>query len=219
VPSFGPLPYFPEQAREVLAEVSSLVLAGAREPIAFFAYPDQPARFAPASASVHMLADPDAGVSATLALEALAEELGAVAPAVPPRRLPAFAPSDRPLDPDCLGRAIAAFTPEGAIIVNEAATAGMPWSAAYAADAAPHTVLSLTGGAIGQGLPNAVGAALGAPGRRTRHRRARGEGGESAERLGVNPPDFSRANPCARSQARLRASASRSLRRPMVRCR
>ena len=176
VPSFGALPYFPEQAREALAEVSSLVLAGAREPIAFFAYPDQPARFAPESATVHMLADPDAGVSATLALEALAEELGAVAPAVPSRQLPAFAPSDRPLDPDCLGRAISAFTPEGAIIVNEAATTGMPWSAAYAADAAPHTVLGLTGGAIGTGMPLALGAALACPDRRVIAFQADGSG-------------------------------------------
>jgi acetolactate synthase-1/2/3 large subunit len=176
IPSFAALPYFPEPAREALAEVSSLVLVGAREPIAFFAYPDQPACVAPESATVHMLADPDAGVSATLALEALADELGAVAVAVPPRRLPSFVPRDRPLDPDSLGRAIAAFTPEGAIIVNEAATTGMRWSAAYAADSAPHTVLGLTGGAIGTGLPLALGAALACPDRRVIAFQADGSG-------------------------------------------
>ena len=166
VPGYPPLPYFPEQACEVLANVTSLVLAGARDPVAFFAYPDQPSRLAPDGATLHTLADPDAGVDAALALEALAEELGAPAAATPPRVVQAFAPSDRPLDPDNLGRTVAALTPENAIVVNEAATTGLVWSAVHAADAAPHTMLGLTGGAIGQGLPTALGAALACPDRR-----------------------------------------------------
>jgi acetolactate synthase-1/2/3 large subunit len=167
LPGFPALPYFPEQARETLASLSSLVLAGARDPVAFFAYPGQPARLAPENATVHMLADPDGGVAATLALHALAEELDAPAAAVgPPSRVPAFAPRDQPLDAESLGRAVSALTPEGAIVVNEAATAGMAWSASYAAGAAPHTVLGLTGGAIGTGLPLALGAALACPDRR-----------------------------------------------------
>jgi acetolactate synthase-1/2/3 large subunit len=167
VPSFPALPYFPEQAREALANLSGLVLAGARDPVAFFAYPGQPARLAPENATVTMLADPDGRVAATLALEALAEELEAPPAAVgAPSRVPAFAPRDQPLDADSLGRALSALTPEGAIVVNEAATTGLAWSATYAALAAPHTVLGLTGGAIGTGLPLALGAALACPDRR-----------------------------------------------------
>jgi acetolactate synthase-1/2/3 large subunit len=177
VPAFPVLPYFPEQAREALGSLSSLVLAGARDPVAFFAYPDQPARLAPEGATVHVLADPDAGVAATPALEALAEELGAPsAAASTPSRVPAFAPEDQPLDPDSLGRAVSAFTPEGAIVVNEAATSGLPWSATYAAHAAPHTMLGLTGGAIGTGLPLALGAALACPDRRVIAFQADGSG-------------------------------------------
>jgi acetolactate synthase-1/2/3 large subunit len=176
LPDFPVLPYFPEQAREALASLSSLVLAGARDPVAFFAYPGQPARFAAEGATVHVLADADAGVTATLALEALVDELEA--PAVPSlkRPAPAFPLADRPLDADALGRALAAFTPEGAIVVNEAATSGGPWSAAYAAAAAPHTVLGLTGGAIGTGLPLALGAAVACPDRRVIAFQADGSG-------------------------------------------
>jgi acetolactate synthase-1/2/3 large subunit len=176
VPGFPALPYFPEQAREALANLTSLVLAGAREPVAFFAYPDQPSRLAPEAATLLMLADPDAGVDAALALEALAQELDAPAPVTPPRAVQAYAPSGQPLDPENLGRALAAFTPEAAIVVNEAATTGSVWSAAHAAGAAPHTMLGHTGGAIGQGLPTALGAALACPDRRVIAFQADGSG-------------------------------------------
>jgi acetolactate synthase-1/2/3 large subunit len=176
VPHFPALPYFPEQATEALATVSSLVLAGAREPVAFFAYPDQPSRFLPDGAALHTLADPEAGVDASLALEALAEELNAPAGDMPPRTIPAFVPSGQPLTPDTLCRAMAAFTPENAIVVNEAATTGFTWNAVHASHAAPHTMFFITGGAIGQGLPNALGAALACPDRRVIAFQADGSG-------------------------------------------
>jgi acetolactate synthase I/II/III large subunit len=165
MPLFPALPYFPEQATEALANVGSLVLAGAREPVAFFAYPGHPSRFLPDGAELHTLADPEAGVDAALALEALAQELDAPAAVMPPRAAPAFNPSGHPLTPDTLCRAMAVFTPENAIVVNEAATTGLTWNAVHASTAAPHTMLFLTGGAIGQGLPNALGAALACPDR------------------------------------------------------
>lgn len=176
LPNFPALPYFPEQARDAIGNITSLVLAGAREPVAFFAYPNQPSRLAPDGATVHMLADPDPGIDAALALEALAQELNAPAAATPPRAIQAFAPSGQPLDLDNLGRTIAAFTPEEAIVINEAATSGLIWGMAYAANAAPHTMLGLTGGAIGQGLPTALGAALACPDRRVIAFQADGSG-------------------------------------------
>jgi acetolactate synthase-1/2/3 large subunit len=165
LPAFPALPYFPEPACEALATVGHLVLAGAREPVAFFGYPDQPSRLAPTGALVYALADPDRGVDATLALEALALELDAPAAVITPRARPAFAPSGQPLTPDDLCRTLAAYVPEDAIVVNEALTVGLVWSGAYAANAESHTQLSVTGGAIGMGLPNALGAALACPDR------------------------------------------------------
>ncbi len=63
-----------------------------------------------------------------------------------------------------LGAALAATQPEGAIVVNEAATSGNPWLG-ISATAPAHDMLGLTGGAIGQGLPCAVGAAVACPDR------------------------------------------------------
>jgi acetolactate synthase-1/2/3 large subunit len=166
VPFFPALPYFPEQATEALANLASLILAGAREPVAFFAYPDQPSRLQPDGAALCMLADPDAGVDAARALEALAMELAAPVVGMSLRSMPAFVPGGQSLTPDLLCRALAAFAPENAIIVNEAATTGLTWNAVHASTAAPHTMLFITGGAIGQGLPNALGAALACPDRR-----------------------------------------------------
>lgn len=176
VPFFPTLPYFPEQACEALANVTTLVLAGAREPVAFFAYPDQPSTFLPNGAILYKLADPDAGVNATLALEALAQELDAPTGFTPPRSIPGFVRSGQSLTADNLCRAMAAFTPENAIVVNEAATTGLTWNAVHASNAAQHTMLFLTGGAIGQGLPNALGAAIACPDRRVIAFQADGSG-------------------------------------------
>ena len=59
---------------------------------------------------------------------------------------------------------IGALLPEGAIVSDEANSSG-PWLPAATAGAPPHDWLTLTGGAIGQGLPLAAGAAIACPGR------------------------------------------------------
>jgi acetolactate synthase-1/2/3 large subunit len=59
--------------------------------------------------------------------------------------------------------------------MDEAATTGLPLRSASAA-APPHTYLQLTGGAIGQGLPCATGAAVACPDRRVIAFQADGSG-------------------------------------------
>jgi len=59
---------------------------------------------------------------------------------------------------------IGGLLPEGAIVSDEANTAGA-WLPGATAGAPPHDWLTLTGGAIGQGLPQATGAAIACPGR------------------------------------------------------
>ena len=61
-------------------------------------------------------------------------------------------------------QAIGALLPEDAIISDESNTSGLTLAAATAG-APHHDVLTLTGGAIGQGLPVAVGAAVACPDR------------------------------------------------------
>jgi acetolactate synthase-1/2/3 large subunit len=176
LPAFPFLPYFPEQAREALGDLSGLVLAGARDPVAFFAYPDQPSRIARERTVLHMLADPDEGVDAALALELLAEDLDAPAGADPSRLQQDYTPTGQPLNPDNVGRVLAALSPENAIVVNEATTTGLIFNTVHSVNAAPHTMFFITGGAIGQGLPNALGAALACPDRRVIAFQADGSG-------------------------------------------
>jgi len=59
--------------------------------------------------------------------------------------------------------------------VDEAATSGLTYFPS-AAGAPPHTVMTLTGGAIGFGLPCAVGAAIACPDRRVIALQADGSG-------------------------------------------
>jgi acetolactate synthase-1/2/3 large subunit len=63
-----------------------------------------------------------------------------------------------------MAAAVGATLPDGAIVVDEANTSGLFLPAATAA-APEHDWLTLTGGAIGQGLPAATGAALACPDR------------------------------------------------------
>jgi acetolactate synthase-1/2/3 large subunit len=69
-----------------------------------------------------------------------------------------------PLDPGAVGAVLAQVLPEGAIVVDEAVTAAAPILQATAR-APRHDWLTLTGGAIGQGLPAATGAAVACPDR------------------------------------------------------
>jgi len=156
------MPYFPEQIVQALNGVDCLVLAGARAPVAFFAYPNTPSELTPKGAEVVTLAAPQDDCEAALAM--LAEALGAPPTAdVAERKTPVL--MDGALTPESAATAIARFLPENAIVSDESATSGLNlWP--LLANAAPHDLLSLTGGSIGQGLPLAVGAAVACPERK-----------------------------------------------------
>jgi acetolactate synthase-1/2/3 large subunit len=152
VPDLPRLGYFAEQAQEQLSGTTHLILAGARSPVTFFAYPNLPSDLVPERAEVHHLVPGRLGQ--------IADQLGAaegVASAASPAQLPTG-----PLRVDNWASVIGALLPENAIISDEANTSGVLLPAATAASP-PHDVLTLTGGAIGQGLPVAVGAAIAAP--------------------------------------------------------
>ena len=161
VPPLDRLAYLAESAVAQLQDFRHIFLAGARSPVSFFAYPGRPSELVPDGTSVHMLADGTDDVTRTL--EALADR---VAPGTSPR-LADLAPPAAPtgtLDVTTLAVAVGATLPENAIVVDEAQTSGMGL-AAVTANAPRHDWLTETGGAIGQGLPTAVGAAIAAPDR------------------------------------------------------
>ncbi|MGD9621861.1 MAG: acetolactate synthase large subunit [Mycolicibacterium sp.] len=160
IPAVERLAYFAEAAEEQLAGAMHLVLAGAKSPVSFFAYPGKASDLVPAGCKVQMLAE---HVGAAAALEVLADELAAgTAESVAPSALPTMPTG--PLNGFTVAAVVGAMLPEGAIIVDESNTAGIGLADATAG-AAAHDVLTLTGGAIGYGLPAAVGAAVAAPGR------------------------------------------------------
>lgn len=155
------MPYFPDRAVALLAGLRGLVLAGAREPVAFFGFPGMPSRYTPAGCALEPLAAPGEDVEA--ALEDLADALDAPAGETPPPRAAPAMP-EGPLTPETIGAALALLQPEGAIVVDEAATSGVRYFHP-AASSPRHTLLTLTGGSIGMGPPCATGAALACPDR------------------------------------------------------
>jgi acetolactate synthase I/II/III large subunit len=162
LPPIERLPYFPEQGAERLASLAELVRVGAREPVAFFGYPGLPSGLCGEATRVTTLAEVADDVVA--ALEALVERVKAPARVAVPTPQRVGLPSGA-LTVGALGQCLASLQPEGAIVVDEGATSGLAYFA-LAAAAPPHDTLSLTGGAIGQGLPSAVGAALACPDRK-----------------------------------------------------
>lgn len=160
LPDIDRLPYFPEPAIAALKD-AMVVLAGAIAPVAYFGYEGLPSELAPPQA-LRLLARP--GEAADLALERLADLLDA--PALPPAPAPQrwdVAPG--PLTPQAVGRLLSNALPPEAIVSVEGGTCGYPFVTA-SAQAAAHSILTNTGGAIGQGLPVALGAAVACPERR-----------------------------------------------------
>jgi len=172
IPTTTRLPYFPEQAHELLREHDALVLVGARDPVAFFGYPDTPSRLRPDDVPCAELCGE--GEDSGEALARLVDALSA-GPHADDTSVLLPAPPDGPIDPVSMGAILARKQPEGAVVVDEAATSGLAYSLAAEA-ALPHTALALTGGAIGQGLPVAVGAAIACPDRKVIALQADGSG-------------------------------------------
>ena len=160
VPAVDRLAYFAEAATAQLDGAKHLVLAGAKSPVSFFAYPGMPSDLVPAGCEVHMLAE---HTGAAGALAALANEIA-------PGTVAAVAATSRPQLPTgaltsaSAADVIGALLPERAIVVDESNTSGLLLPQATAG-APAHDWLTLTGGAIGYGIPTAVGAAVAAPDR------------------------------------------------------
>ena len=162
LPSVERIAYLAEMAGVQLAEIEHLVLVDAKAPVSFFAYPGKKSELVPDTCTVHTLSTPAQDAAASLVQ--LATALGATqtAPALQAAQRP-----DRPrgkLTAPKVCKAVGHLLPENAILIDEAITSGLMLSA-MTAGAPRHDLLTLTGGAIGQGLPNAVGAAIACPDR------------------------------------------------------
>lgn len=168
------VPYPVDQALAALKDVEQLISLGAKPPVAFFAYPGKPGSMLPEGCSVLQLADP--GDDLLHALRWLADELGIAAdvrPDVMELQRPAL-PTGA-LTPASIATALAALMPEQAIVCDESVTSGRNLFQ-FTRTVPQHDYLQLTGGAIGGGLPMAVGAAIACPDRKVISLEADGSG-------------------------------------------
>jgi len=162
LPAVERIAYLAELATLQLTPFDHLVLVDAKAPVSFFAYPGKKSYLVPETCSLHTLATPEQDSIASL--DKLARALGA------DQAEPALQPLQRPgrprgkLTAAKVCRAVGQLLPEHAIVVDESITSGLMLNM-FTAGAPRHDLLTLTGGAIGQGLPNAVGAAIACPDR------------------------------------------------------
>jgi acetolactate synthase-1/2/3 large subunit len=163
LPEVERIPYFAEEIVEFLKGLEQIVLVGAPAPVTFFAYPDKPSWVTPQGCDLITLAGERD--DATGALEAVADALGAKqAGRIVKRAIPDL-PAHAALDPHRMGAIIARLMPDDAILSDDSLTAGpgLHQSLKYGPC---HDWLILTGGAIGDAPPMAVGAGLACPDRK-----------------------------------------------------
>ncbi|WP_144097351.1 acetolactate synthase large subunit [Croceicoccus sediminis] len=153
--------YFPDDVMAQMGD-ATVVLAGARMPISYFGYEGWPSQLVPEERLVR-LAEP--GDDAVAALADLTDRIDGAGAGVPARDAASAVAS--PAAQDALSAAsvveeLLVQLPQDAVISLEGSTMGGPWLK-QAHRAKKHRVITNTGGAIGQGLPCAVGAAIAAP--------------------------------------------------------
>jgi acetolactate synthase-1/2/3 large subunit len=163
LPRVERVPYFAEEILEFLSGLEQLILVGAPPPVSFFAYPGLPSWMTPPGCDLITLAEP--GDDSVAALSVLADALGARTPGDMVPLLRPDMPADGALTSDAMGAVIARLMPDNAIWSDDSLTAG-PGLHKHLVNAPAHDAIFLTGGAIGDAAPMAVGAALAAPGRK-----------------------------------------------------
>jgi len=163
LPSVERLAYLAELASVQLNGLDHLILVDTKAPVSFFAYPGKKSYLVPDGCQLHELASPRQDVLGSL--EKLSKAVGAeqTAPVLQSPKRPGRPRGKFTADKVC--KAIGQLMPEDTIIVDEAQTSGIMLPM-YTAGAPRHDVLTLTGGAIGLGLPCAVGAAIACPQRK-----------------------------------------------------
>ncbi len=162
LPAVERIAYLAEMASVQLSGYENLVLIDAKAPVSFFAYPDKKSYLVPDACTVYTLVEQNQ--DALQSLLALVTAVGAngTAPKLQQAERPKL-PSGK-LNAGKVCQAIGALLPENAIISDEAQTSGIKLPSSTVG-APKHDILTLTGGAIGQGLPVAIGAAIAGKGR------------------------------------------------------
>lgn len=166
LPIVNRLPYFPEPALDLLAPYETVILAGIEEPVTFFGYHGIDSYLIRKTQEKLYI-----GMGRQDAVATLEYLATLVRPSARSRSgMEVLGKISRPdvphgeLTPEKACRTLAALQPEHAIIVDEGITSAIPYYP-MTAGVPPHSILAITGGSIGYGMPCAVGAALASPDR------------------------------------------------------
>jgi acetolactate synthase-1/2/3 large subunit len=169
-----PIPYEFEICLKFLETFQQLIFVGALLPVATFAYKNKPTMKSPPGCDLFVMASVEQDLSE--ALRSLAEATGGAGAAAPRQpRTEAAAPSGD-LTAEAIGQSLCMLMPDNAILVDEGATNGPPIFAATKGARAHDYLAPVNGGAIGGGLPLALGAAIACPDRKVVHLQADGSG-------------------------------------------
>ncbi len=161
VVSYDKLSYFSEAAIEQLNGCELLILCGADLPVAFFAYPNMENNLLPSGTEVVPLTSDR--LDADLKLEEIGQLLGIDTNPVDVFKDPLPEMPKGPLTGGKTAMVLANVLPSNSIVSEEAITNGV---SSYLATKGSrrHRWMNLMGGAIGQGMPLATGAAIASPG-------------------------------------------------------
>lgn len=159
LPAIERLAYLSEMAAVQLAGFDHLIVVDSKAPVSFFAYPGKKSYLVPKGCKVHQFITPEQ--DAIKRFSALVIAVGAQNTAANLQVLSRPQLPTGKLDASKVCQAVGALMPERCIIADEAQTSGLKLPI-HTQGAPRHDVLTLTGGAIGQSLPLAIGASIAA---------------------------------------------------------
>jgi acetolactate synthase-1/2/3 large subunit len=156
VSAIARLPYIADMAAPLLAKIDQCVLIGARRPVAFFASPDARSELTRPGTEFWE-------VGSDIPVESILTKLATtLAPDIEPRFSPRelAVPEGLALTPRSIWSVMNQLLPEGAVVSDESGVTSVGADERMQVSNR-HTWFNLTGGSIGQGLPLAMGAAIG----------------------------------------------------------
>lgn len=158
------IPYEFEIGVKFLEPFDQLIFVGAGLPVATFAYHNKPTLKSRTDCELYRAASADQDLGD--ALRRLAEATGArqTPPLLQDRR--DEEPAAGALTAEAIGRTLGSLMPTGSVLIDEGNTNGPPILAATKGARAHDYLSAATGGAIGGGLPMALGAAIARPDRK-----------------------------------------------------
>ena len=160
LPPVERIAYLAEMAGVQLADIQHLILVDSKAPVSFFAYPGKPSYLVPDSCTVHTLANAEQDALASLEKLAIALNASQAQPQLQASQRPGRPRGKLTAPKVC--KAVGHLLPDNAILIDESITSGLMLGV-MTAGCPRHDLITLTGGALGQGLPNAVGAAIACP--------------------------------------------------------